>query len=95
MEMFAGRWARAEPTVAARARVLKNMLAMIFESEESIVCICFGWRGKCSKRGCKWVVLVRDGERKEGNQQGMGERYFIWARTKEQRGAGEVPSIFA
>jgi hypothetical protein len=41
------------------------------------------------------VVLVRDGERKEGKQQGMGERYFIWAGTKEQRGAREVPSIFA
>jgi hypothetical protein len=43
MEMFAGRWARVEPTVAARAMVLKNMLAMIFESEESMECICFGW----------------------------------------------------
>jgi len=34
MEVFAGRWARAEPTAAARARVLKNMLAMICKSWE-------------------------------------------------------------
>jgi hypothetical protein len=40
----------------------------------------------------KWVVLVRDGERKEGNQHGMGERCFIWAGTKEQRGGRCHPS---
>jgi hypothetical protein len=37
-----GRWARAEPTAVARARVLKNMLAMIFRI--SMVCRSFGLR---------------------------------------------------
>lgn len=52
------------------------------------------WFGEASvaNADAKWVVLVRDGERKEGNQQGMGERSFIWAGTKEQRGGRCHPS---
>ena len=36
MVMFAGRWAIADPTAAARARVWKNMLAIVFKTQKSM-----------------------------------------------------------
>lgn len=53
------------------------------------------WLGEASaaKCWCKRVVLMRDGEKKEKNKQGVGGRSFIWTGTGRAKAARCLPSL--
>jgi hypothetical protein len=69
MEMLAGRWATAEPTAAARAILLRNMLAMIFngQSRRSEMYLLWVRGASAAVCGCERVMLMVDGEARRSN----------------------------